>query len=240
MTPLFVATSSPTPVNLLVATPEPGCEIPLQVVSWKLEPSVEAAAEVHAEWRSAITRTLEAVVIDHDPAQQLIVLQPTNGPWHDRFWLRYSHSAPPIEVGRRYRFTSHQDVPGQPPAGWAIRIDDEAGLLYFAASVRETPDAERRLLGGDTAGFLVRQESSTCRYAIIDPCGYELRAVPVRIERGDQALVLNIGQSGVLAGDPAYRATVLASHVRFWREDRRCADPTDTVLAYELVRQSAP
>ncbi len=236
----YVPATALAPAPPAAATPEAGCEIPLAVVRWSLEPAADAAPEVHAAWRSQITHTLEAAVIAVDESQRQVVLQPRTAPWETAFWLRYSDRGPPLQVGRRYRFTSHQDVPGQPPAGSALRVDDEAGVLYFAASVRETAGADLRLLAGDRAGFRVTQQPTTCRHAFIDPCGYELRAAPVRIERGDQAIVLNAGTTGTLSGEPAYQATVFTSHFRLWREDRRCPDPTDSVLAYELVRLSGP
>ncbi len=236
--PLVVA--PPATEAVALTTPEPGCEIPLRVVRWSLEPAPDAPAEIHAAWRAGITHTLEADVTSFDESQRLYVLEPRSAPWQGSFWLRYSDSGPPLEVGQRYRFAAHQDVPGQPPAGWALRVDDQAGVLYFAASVRETVGADLRLLAGDRAGFRIAQQPTTCRYAFVDPCGYELRAAPVLIGRGDQAILLAPGTSAVLPGEPAYRATVFASHFRLWREDRRCDDPTDSVLAYELVRLSGP
>jgi hypothetical protein len=236
VTPIPSPTYTPVFSSSGMATPERDCGISLDGATWTVEPASGAPEAARADWSSHVTQTITAAVTQHDEANHVFTLQSTAPATDYAYLLRYSHDPPPIAVGRSYRFESHQNAPGQPPAGSALRIDDDKGVLFYGASVRETEGAADRLLGGDKAGFRVTQLPTTCRYAPIDKCGYELRAAPVEIARGDKSMSLAPGRMNTLASDPPYQATIYTSHYRLWTRDTPCTDPTDWILSYELVR----
>jgi hypothetical protein len=237
------ATFTPAPTATAVfdtssgGEPEPGCELPLTGATWSVAPADDAPDEVRVEWSASVTRTISAEVVEHDAEAKRYVLKALDGPGDYAFWLRYSEAQLPLETGRRYRFLSHQDPPDGAATGSALRIDDDSGVLFFGLSVRETEGALEAVLGGDRGGFVVRQLPTTCVYAPIDACGYELRAAPAQMKRGEATLTLTAGQTGTLASDPPYEATIYTSHYRLWRQDVPCSEPTDWILSYQLVRQ---
>jgi len=228
------------PGNLSVA--EPGCAITLTapVDTYRLVPDPAAPEAARAAWTGQITHSLEAEVVAHDGDLKTYALRAVAPPADHGFLLAYGGDPLPIEIGRAYRFVDHTDVPGAPPAGTGLRIDDDAGPRFLGVGVRETEGADRRVLAGDRAGFIIRQLPTRCRYVQLDACGYELRAAPVEVARGEGRAVVDAGETATLAGDPPYRARVQRSHYRRWAGDVPCADPTDWVLAYRIERVAEP
>ena len=68
------------------------------------------------------------------------------------------------------------------------------------------------------------------------PCGYEHRAAPLEVARGDLWLMLAAGESGAFAVDPPYIVSVATSHLRVPIGAVACPDPTDWVQSYRIVR----
>ncbi len=241
-TPSVTPIPSPTPTPVFGAArpdqPEPGCEIPLKAETWALAPVADAPDDAQADWAARATRSLTAEVLEHATHSRAYLLRAVDPPVEFSFYLDYAGEPMPIAIGQRYRFTAHHDVRGQPPAGSALRIEDDNGVLFLGVSVRETDGAAERLLNGDRAGFSIRRQPTRCLFAPIDACGYELRAAPLEIRRGDATLTLNAGEDGLLEGDPPYRVTIHASHYRLWARSAICEDPTDWILSYRIVRSS--
>lgn len=222
------------------AVPEPGCAIPRGAPSYRLVPAPEAPEALRAEWAAGGDRSLEAELLSHDPGARLYALRAIEPAPDQAFILVYDGAPLPIETGRRYRFRLHADPPAAEPAGSALRIDDEAGLVFLGVSVRETAGASARIFGGDRAGFELQQLPTRCRYVESDGCGFELRAAPLEIAHPEGgALRANAGEGAELSAPGGrYRVDVLTSHFRRWLSDMPCADPSDWVLAYRIARQS--
>lgn len=219
--------------------PLEACPIVKSADVYALAPAPEALEEARVAWSAQTTVTLDAEVVEHNAELGIYKLAAREPAADHPFLLLHTGGDLPIEIGKRYRFTAHNDIAGQPPAGAALRIDDEAGPLFLGISARETDGADRRLLGGDRAGFAIRQAATLCLPGAIDPCGYELRSAPVEVRRGEQGIALMAGSTGALATDPPYTVTVTASHYRRWVGSAPCPDPTDWVLAYRITRGAA-
>lgn len=241
-TPPAPAAPPPDPSTAASAVP-PAAPVPLEACPivksadvYALAPAPEAPEDVRVAWSGQTTVALDAEVVEHNAELGIYKLAAREPAADHPFLLLHTGGTLPIEIGKRYRFTAHNDVAGQPPAGAGLRIDDEAGPVFLGISTRETDGADRRLMGGDRAGFAIRQTETLCLPGAVDPCGYELRAAPVEVRHGDAAVTLMAGATGALAADPPYVVAVTASHYRRWIGSAPCPDPTDWVLAYRITR----
>ncbi len=238
-TPSVTPTPKPTKTPVYDTTSyleaERGCEIPRAPDVWHVRPVPDAPAAARAEWETQQMPTVSAEVVAYSEEGRTYHLHPVEGVGHDLL-LTFGRDPLPLEVGKTYRFTVHQDQPDEPPLGSALRIEDEQGLLFLGISARETPGAAERLLGGDRGGYRVRQLPTKCRYAPVDPCGYELRAAPVEFADGDTVLTVIAGTAELVGRDPPFLAVVYNSHYRTWVRDDPCEDPTDYPLSYSLTR----
>ena len=253
----MLAARTPSPVPAFVAvpgiempTPDPTlsaavgaatCDIPRIGATYSLVPASDAPEAARSDWAAQPAPALRAAVVEHNADARFYQLKAMEPPADFAYRLTYDGGELPIETGRTYRFMVHQDLPGSPPAGSALRIDEDrddgAGPpLFLGVSTRETDGADRRLLGGDRAGFVVRQLPTLCAQTALHPCGFELRAGPVEVARGTAKMVLSAGEAGTLDTDPPYQVRVFASHYRRWLGDVPCADRTDWVLAYRVER----
>jgi hypothetical protein len=214
----------------------PGCDIPLAHESWVLAPEAPAA-----DWPDAAQHSVTARVVEHLEAERRYVLQPAEPADAPPLRLSYDGAPLPLSPGASYRFTAWADRPGDPPAGYGLRVDDEAGPVFLGVSLREAADADARVLGGDRAGFTVQQLPTQCGHTLVTACGVELRAAPVAVGGTAGRVTLGSGRSAelpTLPGASPYRITVLASHHRRPVVDTACPDPTDWVLSYRIERQA--
>jgi hypothetical protein len=239
------ATAKPRPAPTLGAVlipgssgkPAPGCEIPRDPETWRIAPAPDAPADAQTAWGARDFATFTADVKEHVPAEKRYLLQPVDPAAGYQLDLGYSGEALPLETGKRYRFTWEADIPGTAPVGTALKVDDDAGLVFLGVSARETDGADLQLLKGDRAGFILHQLPTQCLFTLQTACGVELRAAPLEVTRGDAKATLNAGQSADLAGSPAYHVAVATSHYRRAVGDVACADPTDWVLSYRIARR---
>ncbi len=231
----------PLPSGTAVSIPPVSirCEIPRTADSFTLMPAADAPEEARTAWADQTAPALTAEVREHDAEARTYTLRAVEPAADDGFVLSYAGEPLPIEPGKTYRFTVHQDPAGGPPSGSGLKVEDEAGLVFLGVAARETEGADLRVLGGDRGGLAVRQLPTTCTQTETNACGYELRAAPIEVRRGDQALTLSAGETGRLATDPPYLVQVLTSHYRRWLGDIPCADPTDWVLGYRIARATA-
>jgi hypothetical protein len=219
--------------------PTPGCEIPRRPETWRLAPAPDAPEPERLGWSSFPAHTGTVEVVEHRPAEQLYVLRPIEPPASYLLHLSYDGAPLPLAPGQPYRITAWQDGLGMPPSGLALKVEDEAGPVFLGISLREVEGANDRVLPGDRAGFSVQQLPTQCLYTETDTCGVELRAAPVEVGRGGGAVTLGPGKQSVIPGTPAYRVTVLTSHLRRPLAVAPCADPTDWVLSYRIERLPA-
>jgi hypothetical protein len=221
--------------------PSAGCEIPRAADRWRLAPGPDAPAADQATAAGQAQQSLMAEVLEHRAGEGQYLLRAVE-PATDYPWLlQYTGTAPPLEVGRRYRFTAWQDTPGSPPAGAGLRVEDESGPVFLGVTLRETAGADSRVLAGDRAGFTVQQLPTQCLFTEVTPCGVELRAAPVEVGRGGGKITLGPGKSADLPvdpGQPRYRVSVATSHLRRPVAEAPCPDPTDWVLSYQIARQT--
>jgi hypothetical protein len=238
---LLPPTPTAGPVSLPAATlPASACTIPKIADSYALAPAPEAPEAARADWAAQAAPALTAEVLGYDAEARRYALRAVDPAAEHGFVLSHSGDPLPIETGKTYRFTVHQDLPDRPPAGHGLKIEDEAGLVFLGISVREGDGSARRVLDGDRGGLTIYQLPTLCTQTEASPCGIELRAAPVEVSQGDQVLSLNPGETGVLATDPPYEVRLLSSHYRRWLGDVPCADPTDWVLAYRVARVALP
>lgn len=127
--------------------PLEACPIVKSADVYALAPAPEALEEARVAWSAQTTVTLDAEVVEHNAELGIYKLAAREPAADHPFLLLHTGGDLPIEIGKRYRFTAHNDIAGQPPAGAALRIDDEAGPLFLGISARETDGADRRLLG---------------------------------------------------------------------------------------------
>lgn len=236
VTPVSTPTMTPVFGSEALTQPEPGCELPRIAEQWTLEPAPEAPPEAIAEWGSRSESSVTAEVLVHSPEMNFYLLKMIEPPADYNVILRYTNETLPINQDGRYHFTAHHEVAGKPPAGSALRIDDDLGLLFLGVSVRETEGAERRLLAGGRADVAVRQLPTHCMYAPVDACGYELRAAPVEFTRGDAAITIDADEADLLGREPPYLVTLYTSHYRLWVRDTPCEDRADWILSYRIAR----
>ena len=96
------------------------------------------------------------------------------------------------------------------------------------------------MLDGERAGWSIQSLPSSCRYALLDDCGFERRSAPLRFRRPEgRELILSAGQDARLeaAGAPAYRIHLALSHYRLWRGDLPCPDRSDWVQSLRITRE---
>jgi hypothetical protein len=254
VTPTPTSTLTPTATSLPTSTPpaesarvapaidtafEASCAVPRSADLVTFTLAAGMPDDLRTAWESTPQHQFTGEVVSADEAARVYRLRSTDSPAVE-VDLAYGAAALPLEVGKRYAFTLWADTPAGPPSGRALRVDDEAGLLALIVSLRETEGAGLRVLGGDRAGHAVRQLATTCREGPIDACGYQLRAAPLEVARGDAWLTLNAGESGALAFDPPYVVQVSTSHHRFPVGDVPCTQPVDWVQSYRIQRQAAP
>ena len=216
--------------------PAPGCQIPSQPETWSLAPAADAPADARTAWGQTVTPSLRAEVVEQNADTRTYTLRAVEPETAYRFTLTYSGPPLPLQTGQTYRFTTQVDRAGEAPAGAALKVTDDGGLVFLGVSARESDGAAARLLGGDRGGLAVSQLATRCLYAPVNACGYQLRAAPVEIRRGTDAVTVNAGESGKLPGDPAYKVTVLTSHYRLWMGDLACPNPADWVLSVRVER----
>lgn len=239
-TPLPTATALPTPLpsgpEATLAALELKCDVPVvpEIITATL--AAGASDEARQAWAETAEHAFSGEVVGHDPVAKAYRLRPVDPPADYEVDVAYSLEPWPVEVGRTYRFTLWSDPAGAVPSGRAVRIDDDDGFLFLNVSVRETDGAGQRVLGGDRAGFAVRQLPTLCRQGPMGPCGHQRRAAPMEIARGDLWLTLSAGESGAFALDPPYVVTVHTSHHRFPLAAVPCPDPTDWVQSYRIAR----
>jgi hypothetical protein len=240
-TPRPAATALPGPTLLPIpggaegagvpAVPEPGCELVVGTETWSLAPADDAPAGERAVWLSGDTPVLEAIVVE--PAGLgAYILQPLAPAAPYSFTLGYSGDPPPVVAGQSYHFQAH----AEDELGSGLLIEDEDGVLFLGVSLREAEGADAAILGGERFGFAVHQEPTECLYTELDPCGYELRAAPAVVARGQDSVTLDAGAQGLLPGDPPFTVTVHSSHFRRWLGDLPCPDSSDWVLSYRIER----
>lgn len=220
----------------LASAPECTVILAAELVTFTL--AAEAPEEARSVWAAEARHAFEGEVASSDADRRVHRLRPVDPSSDHEIELSYGSWPLPLETGRRYRFTLWADAAGSTPSGRAMRVDDDGGLLLLIVNVRETEGAGQRVLGGDRAGFAVRQAPSRCRMGPYDDCGYQLRAAPLEIGHGDAWLTLDAGQSGAFAIDPPYVVSVRSSHVRIPVEAAACTDPTDWVQSYRIERQA--
>lgn len=228
------------PGGAATALPAAACTIPKIADSYALAPAPDAPESARVDWAAQAAPALTAEVLGYDAEARQYALRAVDPAADHGFVLSHSGDRLPIETGKTYRFTVHQDLPGTPPAGHGLKIEDDAGLLFLGISLREADGAARRVLGGDRGGLAIGQPPTLCTVTETSPCGYELRAAPLEVAQGDRVLSLNPGETGVLATDPPYEVVLQTSHYRRWLGDVPCADPTDWVLAYRIARGAVP
>jgi hypothetical protein len=242
-TPLPTSTQMPSPVFLApeaaYSTAEPQCAVPTAADLVTFTLPADAPAEARESWDASADHAFSGEVTESDPAGRSYRLQAVDPALGAEILVQCAGQPLPIEAGHRYQFTLWEDPPGATPSGRALRVSDDTGLLVLIVNVRETDGASMRILGGDRAGYAVRQLPSLCREGPVNSCGYELRAAPLEVARGDAFLTLDAGQSGAMAFDPPYVVTVATSHYRLPIEAVSCKDPTDWVQSYRIQRQAA-
>ncbi len=216
--------------------PSAGCEIPRQPETWQLAPAPDAPAETQGAWLTQAQSSLVAEVVEHDSDGRTYVLQPLETQDPIRYHLTYSGEPLPLDPDQRYRLTYWQDVPGQPPFGVGLRIEDDDGLAFLGVSLRETEGADARVLDGDRAGFGIIQLPTQCLYTEVTACGVELRGAPVEVSHGAGKVTLGAGATAELPSDPPFQVTVATSHFRRAVADVPCPDRTDWVLSYRIQR----
>jgi hypothetical protein len=212
---------------------EQGCEIPRQPELWSLVlPSGAGASETEAMRAAFGAMPVPLLRGRYKGGDEIESLVPPLG-----FGLRIRREGPlpPLSEGSDYNFAFYP-AEGSDDVGRALRIDDEQGPLLLAVSHRETEGAGARIWGGDRAGFSIRQIPTLCRYVEMDDCGYELRAAPVEIKRGEASITLSPGTQGRLESDPPYDVFIVTSHARLWRGSLPCQDESDWVLSYRIQR----
>ena len=254
VTPTPTDTPTPTQTPLPTETPPPSPEpAGPEATMWALEARCDVPraadlvtftlaagtpAETAAAWQAEARHAFVGRVTAHDPVGRAYRLRPEEPAPDVELDAAYSFQPLPIEVDRSYRFTLWSDPPGAPPAGRALLVEDDEGLVALVVAVREAEGAGLRLLGGERAGYAVRQLPSLCRTGPMDGCGNQLRAAPLEVARGDAWLTLGAGDSGAFAYDPPYVVTVRTSHVRLPVGVVPCPDPTDWVQSYRIERQT--
>lgn len=168
--------------------------------------------------------------------------------------LRYRGPALPLSPGNRYLLAYDSDQPRDGPLGEGLLVSDARGLVLLGVSLRESEDADARLLAGLRAGFAIRQMPTVCRHVEADGCGFELRAAPVELADalatpgpadaagdavdgpGGASLRLNAGETGTLTLERPYTVRLATSHYRLWRGDQPCAAAGDWRLSYRIER----
>lgn len=234
--PPSAATLGPVLAAGAAERPSAGCEIPRQPETWRLAPAPEAPAEAQGSWLTQANSSLVAEVLDHDAEGRRYGLRPIEPDAPYSYSLTYSGEPLPLETGRRYRLTYWRDVPGQPPAGVGLRVEDDDGLVFLGVSLRETEGADARVLDGDRAGFAIIQLPTQCLYTEVTNCGVELRGVPVEVSREGEKVTLGPNSTSKLGGDPPLWVAVATSHFRRAVADVPCPDRTDWVLSYHIRR----
>jgi len=244
-----LASASPTATSTAAAvvgvaalpagSPEPGCEIPSQPLGLSLR--IDPAAPQPTVPSTPYFDTYRVQVVEHREAERVFALRPMDPPLPFGLELGYDGEPPPLATGATYSMTHYDDLHLASPAGEGLRIDDERGLLVLGVNLRESQGAATRVLGGERAGWTVETLPAACRFTLLDACGFERRAAPVRFRRPEGAeLVLQAPAEGILAsaGAPDYRVNLATSHLRLWRGDLPCSDPTDWVQSFRITRQS--
>lgn len=220
-------------------SPEAGCELPDQPLGLSLR--VDPGAPQPTAPAAPYFDSYRVQVTEHRAAEGVFRLASQDPVLPFALELGYDGGTPPpLAVGGIYTISHYDDLHLPRPAGEGLRIDDEQGLLVLGINLREGEGAATRVLGGDRAGWTVETLPSACRFSRLDGCGYELRAAPVRFRRPDGPMaVLNAPSELLLeaAGAPTYRVTLATSHLRLWRGDLPCDDPTDWVQSYRITRQ---
>lgn len=237
------ATSTPAAVvgvaALPAGSPEPGCELPSEPLGLSLR--IDPAAPQPTVPSAPYFDSYRVQVTEHREAERVFALRSEDPPLPFGLELGYAGEPPPLDLGAVYTITHYDDLHLPSPAGEGLRIDDERGLLVLGVNLREGQGAATRVLGGERAGWTVETLAATCRFTLLDACGYERRAAPVRFRRPEGAeAVLQAPGEQILAsaGAPSYRVILATSHLRLWRGDLPCADPTDWVQSFRITRQS--
>ncbi len=220
-------------------SPEPGCELPDQVLGFSLRVD-PAHAPQPTPPAAPYFDSYRVRILEQRTGDGLFRLRAEDPPLPFELELGYGALAPPLQVGSLYDITHYDDLHLPSPAGEGLRIDDERGLVSLGINLRETEGAAERVLEGDRAGWLIQVLPSTCRYTVLDACGFERRAAAVRIRRPEgPELILSAGQDARLEAPdaPAYRIHLAVSHYRLWRGDLPCADRSDWVQSLRITRE---
>lgn len=222
------------------SAPTVGCEIPRKPELWRLAPGPDAPVDTQAAWLGEAQHKAQIEVVEHRADQRQYLLKSVDPALEWPLLLSYDGAPLPLVPGRRYRLSAWSDRPGDPPAGAGLRIDDEAGPVFLGLSLRETTNADARVLGGDRAGFTIEQQPTQCAYTELTPCGVELRAAPLAVGRDAGRVTLGPGKSAEIPGTPPYRVTVLTSHYARPVADMACPDRTDWVRSLRIERAGTP
>jgi hypothetical protein len=247
-TPIPIETPGPTVLPLVLGPVDIGrsasCAVPRTPEQLALAPAPDTSPDA-AAWLLPDTVVFSAEVVGHDTEARTYRLRPSDPAGVSDAVLSYSGSPLPLDAGRTYRFTWRRG-PGEAgaPTSTSLTAEDDAGVVFLGASVKAhaggtDPATADTLLSGAAGGLGVRQMPTLCQTAEVDACGYELRAAPIEVTQGDRRVVVDAGQTGVLDGDPPYRATVFTSHLRRWVSavpGTGCANVADWTQSWRVER----
>lgn len=208
---------------------------------YAVAPVPDASEEVRADWRESPVTAFSAEVTGHSPENRIYQLAMRAPERAEAYFLSYEGEPLPLAEGGVYRFRWLDDREDEDPDGVALLVEDEEGLVFLGLNARETEGAEARIFGGDRGGLVIDRMPSACRQTVVDACGVELRAAPLRFRDPESGaeLLLGPGQGGRLEGARAYDLEVFAHHYRQPASAPPCEEAEDWVVSYRVARVDA-